>query len=69
MGGSGTGLAVEVQPLRVLIIEDSEEDVDLLILELRRGGFLPAYKRVDTPQALATCSIDARSCSLVFWRS
>jgi signal transduction histidine kinase len=44
---------LEPQPLRVLIIEDSEEDVDLLVLELRRGGFLPAYRRVDTPQDLA----------------
>jgi len=53
MSGSGTGLAVEAQPLRVLIIEDSEEDADLLILELRRGGFLPSHQRVDTPQALS----------------
>src|ERR1041385_5688441 len=53
MSSSGTGLATEAQPLRVLIIEDSEEDADLLILELRRGGFLPSHQRVDTPQALS----------------
>ena len=50
--GGGTGLAVEAQPLRVLIIEDSEEDADLLILELRRGGFQPVYRRVETEPAL-----------------
>src|SRR6266542_6151811 len=52
MGVSVAGLAVEAQPLRVLIIEDSEEDADLILLELKRGGFHPSYKRVDAPQAL-----------------
>ena len=49
----GPGLAMETQPLRVLIIEDSEEDAELVLLELRRGGFHTTYKRVDTPQALS----------------
>ena len=31
----------EAEKLRVLIIEDSEEDTDLLLLELKRGGFAP----------------------------
>jgi two-component system phosphate regulon sensor histidine kinase PhoR len=39
-------------PLRVLIIEDSENDALLLIRELRRGGFDPTFTRVDTPQAM-----------------
>jgi CheY-like chemotaxis protein len=38
-------------PLRVLIVEDSEDDV-LLLRELRRGGFDPVYERVDTPTAM-----------------
>ena len=37
----GAGLAMESQPLSVLIIEDSEEDAELVLLELRRGGFNP----------------------------
>jgi two-component system, cell cycle sensor histidine kinase and response regulator CckA len=49
----GAGLAMETQPLRVLIIEDSEEDAELVLLELRRGGFKTTCRRVDTPQALS----------------
>ena len=39
-------------PLRVLLIEDSEADAELLLHELRRGGFDPASERADTPDAL-----------------
>ncbi len=39
-------------PLHVLIVEDSEDDALLLVRELRRGGFEPAFERVDTPNAL-----------------
>lgn len=35
--------------IRVLIIEDSEDDTLLLIRELRKGGYEPEYERVDTP--------------------
>lgn len=35
-------------PLKVLIVEDSADDTDLLLLELRRGGFDPQWKRVDS---------------------
>ncbi len=38
--------------LRVLIVEDSEDDALLLVRELERGGFEPAFERVDTPNAL-----------------
>src|SRR5215831_3156628 len=48
----GVSIALEPQPLSVLIIEDSEEDADLMLLELRRGGFKPVSRRVDTPQQL-----------------
>jgi len=37
-------------PLRVLLVEDSEDDAILLIRELRRGGYDPTYERVDTPE-------------------
>lgn len=36
--------------LRVLIVEDSENDAALLLRELRRGGYEPDYERVDTPE-------------------
>jgi len=34
--------------LRVLIVEDSEDDAALLLRALRRGGFDPAFRRVET---------------------
>src|ERR1041385_1646730 len=42
------------RPLRVLFVEDSENDAALLELALQRGGFKPVCKRVDTGPALAT---------------
>jgi diguanylate cyclase (GGDEF)-like protein len=39
-------------PLRVLIIEDSEADAELLRRELRRGGYAPEFERVETPEGL-----------------
>ncbi|MEK7870933.1 MAG: EAL domain-containing protein [Nitrospirota bacterium] len=39
-------------PLRVLIVEDSEDDKELVLRELRRGGYDPVYERVDTSEAM-----------------
>jgi PAS domain S-box-containing protein len=39
-------------PIRVLIVEDSEDDALLLLRELRGGGYEPDYERVDTPEAM-----------------
>lgn len=39
-------------PLRVLMVEDSPDDVLLLVRELRRGGFEPVYERVETAEDL-----------------
>ncbi|MBZ5542916.1 MAG: response regulator [Acidobacteriia bacterium] len=39
-------------PLRALIIEDSEDDADLLLRELRRGGYDVTYERVETAAAM-----------------
>lgn len=39
-------------PLRVLIVEDSEDDTELLIYELERGGYELISERVDTPIAM-----------------
>jgi signal transduction histidine kinase len=41
-------------PLRVLLVEDSEEDADLIVLELKRGGYDPTYRRVDEAAAMAS---------------
>jgi PAS domain S-box-containing protein len=41
-------------PLRVLIIEDSEDDALLILRELRRGGYEPAYERVETAETFET---------------
>ena len=39
------------EPIRVLIVEDSEDDAALVLRELRRGGYEPVYERVDTRDA------------------
>src|SRR6266540_6268753 len=36
------------RPLRVLIVEDNPDDADLILLELRRGGYDPDARRVET---------------------
>jgi diguanylate cyclase (GGDEF)-like protein/PAS domain S-box-containing protein len=40
------------KPLHVLIIEDNDDDVQVLLNELRQGGYEPTHERVDTPAAL-----------------
>jgi two-component sensor histidine kinase/CheY-like chemotaxis protein len=35
-------------PLRVLILEDRSDDAELMLHELRRSGFAPVWKRVET---------------------
>ena len=44
-GSPGAGV-----PVRLLLVEDSENDAMLLLRELRRGGYEPLYKRVHTPE-------------------
>src|SRR5919107_2768352 len=36
--------------LKVLLVEDSEDDALLLVRRLRKGGYDPTWERVDTPQ-------------------
>jgi signal transduction histidine kinase len=50
---TSTAVKAETMPLKVLIVEDSEEDADLIILELKRGGFEPNFRRVDNPEEMA----------------
>ena len=45
-----TKKAPVAQTLRVLLIEDSENDAALLLRELRRGGYQPLFERVYTPE-------------------
>ena len=40
-------------PLRVLMVEDVDEDAALNARELQRGGFDVTWRRVETPQAMA----------------
>jgi two-component system sensor histidine kinase UhpB len=42
------------RPLRLLLVEDSEEDAELLLFEIRNGGYDPVYVRVFTAEALRT---------------
>jgi len=39
-------------PLHVLLIEDDANDAELLLRQLRRGGYEPMARRVETPAAL-----------------
>jgi len=39
-------------PLRVLVVEDSEDDALLLLRELKRAGYDTTWERVDTPEAM-----------------
>ncbi|HZV34114.1 MAG TPA: response regulator [Verrucomicrobiae bacterium] len=45
------------QLLRVLVVEDSVDDTELMLRELRKGGFEPKYRRVETPHA-ASAALD-----------
>lgn len=51
--------------LRVLVIEDSEDDTLLLIRELQRGGYDPAYQRVETSDSMIDALSD-RSWDIIF---
>lgn len=51
-------------PLRVLMIEDSEDDAVLLVRELQRGGYEVTSQRVDTPSAMSV-AMDSQKWDLV----
>ena len=40
------------KPIRVLIVEDSDDDVLLLVRQLKKEGYRPTYDQVDTPEAM-----------------
>jgi signal transduction histidine kinase len=39
--------------IQVLLIEDSEQDADLILRELRKGGYWPVSKRIETREELS----------------
>ncbi len=51
-------------PLKVLLVEDYEDDALLLLRELKRGGYDPVYERVDTAGAMEH-ALDERDWDLV----
>src|SRR5918999_5693163 len=71
MGGwmEGSGQAIGDRclmgvPLKVLLVEDSEDDALLLLRELRRGGYEPLCERVDTAAGMEA-ALDERAWDLV----
>src|SRR5919106_4942412 len=58
---AGEKRAPLIGTLRVLLVEDSENDAMLLLRELRRGGYEPLSQRVCTPEDMekALCAADA----------
>jgi len=52
------------RPLRILVVEDSKDDADLLLWEVRSGGFAPAPLRVDTLAAMGA-ALDTREWDIV----
>ena len=51
-------------PLRVLMIEDSEDDAALLVRELQRGGYDVEFERVDLRDALES-ALNTKSWDLI----
>ena len=52
-----TGHSIKV-PLRVLIVEDSEFDAQMMVSILRKGGYDVSFERVETADALRTALHD-----------
>jgi phosphoserine phosphatase RsbU/P len=50
--------------LRVLIVEDSPDHTELLLEDLRRAGYHPAYERVETGENMRA-ALGARTWDLV----
>ena len=44
-------VADRMRPIRLLLVEDSENDASLLIEHLRQGGYEPQYTRVDSAKS------------------
>ena len=53
------------KPLQVLIVEDSPDQAQLLIHELRAGGYEPTYERVETAEAMVA-ALERQTWDIVF---
>jgi signal transduction histidine kinase len=53
-----------MKPLRVLIVEDSEQDADLLLRELKKAGYSPIHKRVDSAGEMSS-ALDTESWDII----
>lgn len=53
------------KPLRVLIVEDSPDDTEILLWELRRGGYEPEYQRVETAEVMRA-ALAEKSWDIIF---
>ncbi len=53
------------RPLRALIVEDSEDDVLLLVHELQRGGYDVTFERVETAEAM-TAALKKKVWDIIF---
>ncbi|MBI4240550.1 MAG: response regulator, partial [Candidatus Rokubacteria bacterium] len=51
-------------PVRVLIVEDREDDAALVLRELERGGYEPTWERVDSPEAM-TAALASQSWDII----
>lgn len=54
----------ELPPVRVLIVEDSEDDALLILRQLRRGGFEPQMRRVDSAASMRA-ALDTQTWQLI----
>jgi DNA-binding NtrC family response regulator len=52
--------------LRILVVEDSEDDALLLLRELERGGYQLEHERVDTPEAMKKALAGSVSWDVIF---
>lgn len=52
------------KPIRVLIVEDSEDDSLLILRELQKGGYIPVHERVETAESMQK-SLEGHSWDLV----
>ncbi len=57
-------MALPIQ-IHTLIVEDSEEDTELLLRELQKGGYDPIYERVETRESLQA-ALDDRRWDIIF---
>jgi DNA-binding response OmpR family regulator len=53
-----------MRPLRLLLIEDSEHDAELLLAHLQQGGYEPDWERVESEEAL-NAALDRKTWDLV----